>query len=76
MHASVREYLLQLPMYSITAINSLAAGRCLAYLMSDDDVGDGGASESWSNKEKKLVVVIILNRPSASMPSATGLIIS
>lgn len=49
-HASVREYLLQLPEYSASAINYLAAARCLAYLMFGDD--GGSVSESWSNKEK------------------------
>jgi hypothetical protein len=48
-HASVREYLLQLPEYSVSEINSLAAGRCLVYFMFDDD---DSVSESCSNEDE------------------------
>lgn len=49
MHASVREYLLQLPEYSLSAINFAAAMRCLACFMFDDE---DTASESSSNEDK------------------------
>jgi hypothetical protein len=48
-HASIREYLLQLPEYSASAINSLAVERCLKCFMFDDNDSIG---ENWPNEDK------------------------